>query len=150
MHAITPKGIGKPVGMRSIQPGWALGADETFTVNEWTEEMVLAEDGVSLRLRNSGEMLAEAKARRITEFLDESDFRAKAEEKPDMAIRGMLLSDIRHDRGLTPGEQTEQNEIKAAGAKMKAVRAAAKTAIIAVNNANTVTDVDATGTVRPA
>ena len=143
MYAITPKGIGKPVGMRSIQPDWALVDGETFTVDDWTEDMVLAEDGVSLRLPTSAEDLTEAKASRITEILDESDFRARAEESTDMAVRGMLLSDTRHDRMLNPAELLERAAIQEAGARMKGVRAAADAAITAVGNAGNIVAVDA-------
>ena len=49
MFAITPKGIGKKVGARSINPDWDLAAGETFTVEDFNADMVLAEDSVSIR-----------------------------------------------------------------------------------------------------
>ena len=49
MYALTPKGIGKKVGARSIRPDWGLAEGETFTVEDFNADMVLAEDGVSLR-----------------------------------------------------------------------------------------------------
>lgn len=49
MHAITPKGIGKKVGARAIRPDWGLAEGETFTVEDFNEGLVLAEDGISLR-----------------------------------------------------------------------------------------------------
>ena len=48
-YAITPRGVGLPVGARAIEPGWPLAAGETFAVNDWHEGLVLAEDGLSLR-----------------------------------------------------------------------------------------------------
>jgi hypothetical protein len=47
--AITPRGAGKPVGARTIEPGWALADGETFTVDAFADGMVLGDDGVSLR-----------------------------------------------------------------------------------------------------
>ena len=49
MYAITPKGIGKKVGARAIRPDWGLAEGETFTVEDFNADMVLAEDGISLR-----------------------------------------------------------------------------------------------------
>ena len=49
MFAITPRGIGKKVGARAIRPDWDLVEGETFTVEDFNEDMVLAEDGISLR-----------------------------------------------------------------------------------------------------
>lgn len=49
MFAITPNGIGKKVGARRIKPNWDLAEGETFTVEDFNEDLVLAEDGVSLR-----------------------------------------------------------------------------------------------------
>jgi len=48
MFAITPKGIGKKVGMRQVRPDFKLTSEE-FIVEDWNRDMVLNEDGVSLR-----------------------------------------------------------------------------------------------------
>lgn len=50
MFAITPNGVGKPVGARRIRDGWPLAEGETFTLPGDTviDGMVLAADGVSL------------------------------------------------------------------------------------------------------
>ncbi len=47
MYAITPKGIGKRVGMRVVKEGWTLEPTE-FIVSSYTEGDVLGADGVSL------------------------------------------------------------------------------------------------------
>lgn len=58
MYAITPKGIGNPVCARQIQPGWPLANGEAFTVEEYSPDMVLAEDGLSLRVMTDTEIVA--------------------------------------------------------------------------------------------
>lgn len=61
LFAITPNGVGKPVGYRSIQPGWSLNAEETFEVEVATPEgLVLAEDALSLRVPTSIELNEQA------------------------------------------------------------------------------------------
>lgn len=65
MYAITPLGIGKKVGARSIRPDWELTDNETFTVDEWNDTMVLAEDGKSLR-QGTPEELAEPETKSET------------------------------------------------------------------------------------
>jgi hypothetical protein len=60
MFAITPKGIGKQVGFRSIKPEWHLVEGETFTVDILPDNPVLAEDGKSLRSKTDAEMQTEA------------------------------------------------------------------------------------------
>jgi hypothetical protein len=66
--AITPHGIGKPVGWRMIEEGWPLAQGETFTVDDdgvggaTMPNKVLANDGVSLRLKTQAERDAEAQA----------------------------------------------------------------------------------------
>jgi hypothetical protein len=47
MFAITPKGIGKRVGMRRVRDGWTLAPTE-YIVSSYTEGDVLGADGVSL------------------------------------------------------------------------------------------------------
>ena len=49
MYAITPKGIGKKVGARAIRNTWELAEGETFKAEDFNADMVLAEDGISLR-----------------------------------------------------------------------------------------------------
>jgi len=49
MYAITPKGIGRTVGARAIRPEWTLMEGETFTVESFNEDDVLADDEKSLR-----------------------------------------------------------------------------------------------------
>ena len=49
MFAITPNGVGKPVGARSISSDWPLAVGESLKVEQWAPDMVLAEDGASLR-----------------------------------------------------------------------------------------------------
>ena len=45
--AITPRGIGKQVGMRKVREGWTLAPTE-FIVDEYTEGDILAADLISL------------------------------------------------------------------------------------------------------
>lgn len=56
MYAITPNGVGRPVGARKIQEGWPLVDGETFTTEEASPKHVLAADGVSLRLGTDKEL----------------------------------------------------------------------------------------------
>lgn len=58
LYAITPHGVGKAVGARAISPDMPLELGETFTATTFTRDMVLAEDGVSLRLPTLGENAA--------------------------------------------------------------------------------------------
>lgn len=48
--AITPNGVGEPVGFRAVRPGWDLASGETFTVEQADapDGYVLAADGVSI------------------------------------------------------------------------------------------------------
>lgn len=55
-YAIAPRGIGKPVGARLIEPGWPLAEGETFKTDNWNENMVLAADGKSLRPANRSDL----------------------------------------------------------------------------------------------
>jgi len=48
MFAITPRGIGKKVGARSIRQGDSLMEGETFVVEDFQESMILDQDGASL------------------------------------------------------------------------------------------------------
>lgn len=66
MYAITPSGVGRPVGARAIEPGWPLADGETFAVDDWYEDLVLAEDGKSLRAARPGDPSAEARARTVS------------------------------------------------------------------------------------
>ena len=56
MWAISPRGIGKPVGARAVTPGMPLVVGETFRAVDWSRDKVLAEDGVSLRLGTVDEL----------------------------------------------------------------------------------------------
>lgn len=56
MYAITPKSIGRSVGARKIKPDWSLLPEETFVVEEYDKDMVLAEDMVSLRYLTESEV----------------------------------------------------------------------------------------------
>lgn len=49
MWAITPRGIGLPVGFRAVRPEWELIGGETFKTSEDPIGKVLGNDGVSLR-----------------------------------------------------------------------------------------------------
>ena len=66
MYAITPFGVGRPVGVRAIEPDWDLAAGETFVVDDWHEDLVLAEDGASLRVRRSDDPSATPSIRTIS------------------------------------------------------------------------------------
>jgi hypothetical protein len=68
MYAITSKGIGKKVGARSILPDWDLAEGETFTVEEFNEDLVLAEDGVSLREPTAEELEPSYQEKRAVEY----------------------------------------------------------------------------------
>lgn len=61
-YAITPKGIGRRPGARCIRDDTPLTASETFTVTSFTPDLVLAEDGLSLREKTQEEIDAEAAA----------------------------------------------------------------------------------------
>jgi len=56
MYAITPNGIGKKVGARAIRPEWSLMEGETFTVESFNEDDVLAEGERSLRAGTRDEL----------------------------------------------------------------------------------------------
>lgn len=61
--AITPHGIGREVGWRLIEPGWALAEREAFTVEaDDIAGMVLADDGVSIRRKTQAEIDADVQA----------------------------------------------------------------------------------------
>ena len=85
MWAITPNGIGKPVGARRINPDWDLGEGETFKVEDWSEDLVLADDGVSLRAKTADEAATEASegdAKRVTDAkTDVANFADEMAEK---------------------------------------------------------------------
>ena len=55
MWAITPFGVGNPVGARRIRPDWPLENEETFKAEDWHEGLVLADDEVSLVPAGEGE-----------------------------------------------------------------------------------------------
>ena len=50
LYAITPYGVGKPVGWRSIAQGWPLATGETFTypADQPDNNLVLGQDQMSL------------------------------------------------------------------------------------------------------
>ena len=81
MYAITPRGIGKKVGARAIHTGMDLVNGETFKTTDWSEDMVLAEDEVSLRkaVGNERQHVINAKQKRIT-------------DKREAALEGILNS----------------------------------------------------------
>lgn len=79
MYAITPNGIGEPVGARQIRPGASLISGETFTVDTWEPSMVLAEDGVSLRYPTPAEISAQRAA--LIEKTRVADIEAEANER---------------------------------------------------------------------
>ena len=54
--AITPKGVGNRVGARSIQEDWSLETGEAFTVDKFHGDMVLSNDGISLRKMTQAEI----------------------------------------------------------------------------------------------
>lgn len=68
MYAITPRGIGKSVGARSVRSDWPMTNGETFTVVEWNQDMVLNDDEISLRLRTDDEDLTLYKENKINEL----------------------------------------------------------------------------------
>lgn len=55
LYAVSPRGVGKPVGVRAINKDWPLADGETFTVTDWDVDYVLADDGVSLRKATDSE-----------------------------------------------------------------------------------------------
>lgn len=61
-YAITPKGIGKRPGARCVRDDTPLASGETFFVSSFPPDLVLAEDGVSLRERTPEEIDEEAAA----------------------------------------------------------------------------------------
>ena len=68
MYAITPFGAGQPVGARAIEPDWPLADGEAFTVADWHDGLVLAEDGASLRLRQPDDPPATPSIRTISRW----------------------------------------------------------------------------------
>lgn len=66
--AITAHGIAKQVGWRMIEDNWSLAQGETFTVDDdgvggaTMHNMVLGDDGVSIRRKTQAEMDAEVQA----------------------------------------------------------------------------------------
>jgi len=54
--AITPHGIGNYVGARAVEEGWDLVPGETFMVDFWRIDQVLAEDEMSLRQATPAEI----------------------------------------------------------------------------------------------
>lgn len=89
LFAITPRGVGRPVGARAINPGWPLAEGETFTVSVFEEGMVLGEDGFSVRRPAAAEKQAEAEdaaARAALADLDAKSIRSIREyiaSRPD-------------------------------------------------------------------
>lgn len=61
-YAITPKGIGRRPGGRCVRDETPLAPGETFFVSSFTSDLVLAEDGVSLRKKTPEELSEEAAA----------------------------------------------------------------------------------------
>lgn len=59
-YAITPRGIGKRPGARCIRDETPLAPGETFTVSDFTPDLVLAEDQISLREKTQDELDLEA------------------------------------------------------------------------------------------
>jgi len=96
MWAITPKGIGKPVGARAIQPDWDLSATEEFKTEEWSEDMILAEDGVSLRQERPDEVINRKKNETLRKL-------QKA------AVYAATRTLINIETGTTPEERAYQN-----------------------------------------
>jgi hypothetical protein len=70
MYAITTKGVGTYVGARSIEAGWPLADGETFTVSDYSPDMVLADDGNSLRKASPSELTELAKSSPIRTQLE--------------------------------------------------------------------------------
>lgn len=67
--AITPNGIGKPVGFRSIKTDAELKAGEFASTTD-PQGKLLANDGASLRTPTDAELLAAAKAARLDGLKD--------------------------------------------------------------------------------
>lgn len=99
MYAITPKGIGKPVGWRSVQPGWPLADGETFVAAEDPNNKVLAEDGQSLRDCTAAEILANAKADRLAALAA----RRFAAETGGVTVAGMPVETGRATQAILTG-----------------------------------------------
>lgn len=72
LFAITPRGVGNPVGFRHIRPEWPLEIGEEFVVDVLPEDPVLAEDGISLRSGTAERRLAEAREAKISEIRSEA------------------------------------------------------------------------------
>jgi len=66
MFAITIHGIGESVDARAIQTTWDLVEGESFKVDVWHENLVLAEDEISLREITDSEDLTNYKTTAIT------------------------------------------------------------------------------------
>jgi len=80
MYAIKPNGIGRKVGARAIRPEWTLKEGETFTVESYNPDDVLAEDEISLREGTRDE-------------LNPPDIRTNAEKLE--AITGLSVDEIK-------------------------------------------------------
>lgn len=69
--AITPRGIGRPVGARAIRKGWPLSEGEAFTVEaENPSEFVLAEGGASVRAGTEQELKPASEIRTANFYAD--------------------------------------------------------------------------------
>lgn len=55
-YAIAPRGVGNWVGARAVEEGWDLVNGETFMVDSWRIDQVLAEDQMSLRQATPAEI----------------------------------------------------------------------------------------------
>lgn len=104
MLAITPNGVGEPVGARRIRNEWPLQAGETFTVNANTVEgMVLAEDEQSLRAETAND-IAERRDRKIDREVNALFSNPDPEERLIARLMLELAKDIAQLRGITGGQ----------------------------------------------
>jgi hypothetical protein len=92
-------GTGERVGARKIKDGWPLVAGETFTAAHWSNDMVLADDELSLRVGT-------AKADLIDGIVAERQRRLSLGFDYDFQdVRGV------HRVGTTPEDMTGWREV---------------------------------------
>lgn len=74
MYAITPKGVGEPVGFRKVRPGWELKEGETFFTSTNPEGLVLGPDEASLIAEPASRKLQEHKKELVEQVRRRRDF----------------------------------------------------------------------------
>lgn len=103
MWAITTKGAGRPVGARQVKLDWPLQQGESFKVNDdgYHPDMVLAEDGLSLRQPTAADLAKQAQDRKAAEAASVFESGIGASLLDEL---WSLRSDAGQTRGLTKDE----------------------------------------------